>query len=379
MPAGRACSALAELIAANLLHVTGPDRYAYHDLVRAYAIELAERHDSDTERRDAIRRVLDHYVHTAYPATLLIDPNQTPTAVDPPQPGTRPETLADRQQALAWFAAEHATILAAVARATDGFESHAWQLAWSAVVYLDRSGYWHDKIAILHSALAAARRAGEHTTEARTLRSLGRTYGRLHQYDTAYAHLDDAISRYRDLGNVSGQAHAVTSYAEILEYEGRYREALVKAKEAYELSRSTEHTLGEGRALGSIGYLHALMGEYEQTIEVCQQALELFVKLDDSHGQAATCDSLGVAYQHLGHHRDAVAHFQRALDLLEESGERFFVAIVLDHLGDAYRVAGELPAARHAWLRALDIFTELGAREAEGPRGKLAPVSVDEL
>jgi DNA-binding SARP family transcriptional activator/tetratricopeptide (TPR) repeat protein len=371
VPAEQARSALAELSAANLLTVASPGRYAYHDLVRAYAIELAESHDSAADRRDAIRRVLDHYLHTAYPATLLLEPNQTLTAVDPPQPGVAPEALADRQQALAWFEAEHATIVAAVAQAADGFETHAWQLAWSAVVYLDRSGHWRDKIAVLRDALAAARRADEQTMEARTLRSLGRTYGRLHQYDKAYESLREAISRYRDLGNMGGQALSVMCCTEILVDEGRYPEALAMSEEAYELSRSIGNRRGEGRALGSIGYLHAQMGEYEQAIEVCQRALELFVKIDDPTNQAAACDSLGVAYQNLGLHREAVAHYRRALDLLEETGERFFVAIVLSHLGEAYQIAGEIPAARHAWQQALAIFTKLGAREAQGLRDKL--------
>jgi DNA-binding SARP family transcriptional activator/tetratricopeptide (TPR) repeat protein len=371
VPAERALSALVELSAANLLSEASPGRYAYHDLLRAYAIELTESHDSADDRRDALRRVLDHYVHTAYPATLLIDPNQTPTAVDSPRAGVEPEVLTDRQQALAWFEAEHAVILRAVARAVDGFESHAWQLAWSAVIYLDRSGHWQDKLTVLRGALAAARRAGERTMEARTLRSIGRTYGRLHQYHEAYKYLREALSIYRDLGNMHGQAHTVTSYAEILEYEGRYREALAMAEEAYELSRSVGNPLGEARALGSIGFLHTLMGEHEQTIGACQRALELFVKVDDPHGQAAACDSLGVAYQNLGLHRKAVAHFRHALYLLNETGERYFVAIVLSHLGDAHQVAGELPAARHAWRQALAIFTKLGAREAEGVHDKL--------
>jgi DNA-binding SARP family transcriptional activator/tetratricopeptide (TPR) repeat protein len=371
MPAEQARSALAELSAANLLTVASPGRYAYHDLVRAYAIELAESHDSAADRRDAVRRVLDHYVHTAYPAALLVEPTQTPTEVDAHRPGVVPEPFVDRQQALAWFDAEHAVILRAVARAADGFESHVWQLAWSAAIYLDRSGHWHDKIAVLRSALTAARLTDEQTMEARTLRSLGRTFGRLQQYDEAYEYLGEAIRRYRDLGNVSGQAHSITSYAEILEYEGRFQEALVMAEEAYDLLRTIENPRAEGQALSVIGDLHAQMGDYSQAIEVCQQALDRYVKIDYLHGQAAACDSLGVAYQNSGLHREAVAHYRRALDLLEETGERFFVAIVLSHLGDAYEVVGETPAARHAWLQALAIFTDLGAREAQGLRDKL--------
>ena len=371
MPAEQVRSALTELSGANLLVATRPGRYAYHDLVRAYAIELAESHESAASRDEAVRRVLDHYLHTAYPAALLVEPTQTPTAVDPPRPGVAPELFVDRQQALAWFDAERAVILQAVTRASEGFESHAWQLAWSATIYLDRGGHWQDKIAVLHGALAAARRAGESTMEARTLRSLGRAYGRFRQYDRAYEYMSEAISRYRDLGDVSGQAHSATSYAEILEHEGRYAEALVMAQEAYGLSRSIDNPRAEGQALSVVGDLYAQMGEYGRAIEVCQQALDRYIEIDYFHGQAAVCDSLGVAYQSLGNHHEALAHYRRALELLEETGERFYVAIVLSHLGDAYQIAGENPAADDAWRQALAIFTQLGAREAQGVRDKL--------
>jgi DNA-binding SARP family transcriptional activator/tetratricopeptide (TPR) repeat protein len=377
MPAGHARSALAELAAANLLIATSPGRYAYHDLVRAYAVELAESHDPAADRRDAVRRMLNHYANTAYPASLLLEPTQSPTVVDPPQPGVTPEVLTDRQQALAWFDAEHAVILRAVGRAADGFDSHGWQLAWSAMSYLDRSGHWHDRIAVLRGALATAQRADEPAMQARTLRALGLTYGRLRQYDEAYEYLHEAIRRYQEVGDVNGQAHAVVTCASILESDGRYREALAMSEQAYELSRSTDDPLGEGQALSMIGYLHALMGEHLRAIDVCRQALDLFVKLDNVHGQAAVCDSLGVAYQNLGRHRDAIAHYRRALELLQGTGERFFAAISLDHLGDAHEVAGEIPAARLAWRQALAIFTELGAREAQGLRDKLVALDVE--
>jgi DNA-binding SARP family transcriptional activator len=371
VPVPQARSALSELSAANLLSEASPGRYAFHDLVRAYALELTESEDSPEARDLALRRLLTHYVHTAYPATLVIDPNQTPTEVDPLLDGVTPEALTDRQHALAWFAAEHAVILAAISRATDGFEPLAWQLAWSAVIYLDRSGHWQDKLTALGDALAAARRVGDQIIEARTLRSMGRTYGRMHQYDAAYEMLLEALRIYRELGHVRGQAHSAATYAEILEYAGRYREALAMAEEAYELSRSIDNTLGEGRALGSIGYLHALMGDYEQSITACQRALQLFIKADDPHGQAATHDSLGVAYQNLGRQREALAAYRRALEMLEESGEKYFVALVLSHMGDAHQLAGDRPAARHAWRRALAIFTSLDARDAEEVRAKL--------
>jgi hypothetical protein len=55
---------LGELTRAHLLAEHVPGRYAFHDLLRAYATELARMHDSIDIRSAAVRRVLDHYLHT---------------------------------------------------------------------------------------------------------------------------------------------------------------------------------------------------------------------------------------------------------------------------------------------------------------------------
>jgi hypothetical protein len=53
---------LAELTRAHLLTEHQPGRYVFHDLLRAYAIEQAQLHDSAAERRAATGRLHDHYV-----------------------------------------------------------------------------------------------------------------------------------------------------------------------------------------------------------------------------------------------------------------------------------------------------------------------------
>jgi DNA-binding SARP family transcriptional activator/predicted negative regulator of RcsB-dependent stress response len=371
-PLATARAALAELSDASLLTQTVPGRYTYHDLVRVYALELTEGEDPPDERDAALSRLLDHYVHMAYPATLLIQPNQTPTAVGPPLAGVTVEQLTDRQQALAWFEAEHQVILAAVARAVSGFEPYAWQLGGSSIVYFERTGHWQDKLAVLAASLAATQRAGERTTEARTLRSLGLTYGRMRLYAPAYEHLQSALELYRELGDVEGQAHTISCLGEVLEYERRYPEALARAQEACELYRKVDNPVGEAHVISTLGYMHAMNGEHEQAIAPCLRALELFQAANDRPGQAAVYDSLGVAYQHLGRHTEAVTAYHAALEALAETGERYFVALVLSHLGDAHQVAEERPAAREAWHQALAILTELGHPDADEVRTKLA-------
>ena len=65
LPLPQARRLLDDLATAHLLTEHAPRRYACHDLLRAYARELADSHD-DTDTRDAAaRRLLDHYLHSA--------------------------------------------------------------------------------------------------------------------------------------------------------------------------------------------------------------------------------------------------------------------------------------------------------------------------
>ena len=64
-----------------------PGRYSLHDLLRAYATELAHSHDDEQQRQAARHRVLDHYLHAAHAAALLPHRSRTLIPIAPAQPG----------------------------------------------------------------------------------------------------------------------------------------------------------------------------------------------------------------------------------------------------------------------------------------------------
>jgi len=99
----QASATLDELAAACLLTEHAPGRYTFHDLLRAYAADQARTHDTDEEQHQALHRLLDHYLHTAYAADRLVHPLRDPITLAPPRPGTVPEELADDQQAWHWL------------------------------------------------------------------------------------------------------------------------------------------------------------------------------------------------------------------------------------------------------------------------------------
>src|SRR5262249_53422933 len=156
-----------------------PGRYAFHDLLRAYAAEQARIHDHDGARSAAVGRLLDHCLHTAHAAATLIDPYFAPVAAPvAPQPGVVISGPATAEEALSWFTAERPTLLAAVPLAAEpGSVTHAWQLGGALSPYLLRQGLWTAQATVCRIGLAAARRAGDTAGEANALVLLGLGYG----------------------------------------------------------------------------------------------------------------------------------------------------------------------------------------------------------
>ncbi|MEU4037333.1 AfsR/SARP family transcriptional regulator [Streptomyces collinus] len=140
VPAARGL--LTELSRLHLVNEHTPGRYAFHDLLRAHAAELAHTEHDGPARRAAVDRLFRHYLHTAHAAGLLIAPYADGIPLDPAPADTRPEPLADDERALAWLTAEHAVLLAVVhAAAHSGAERLACLLVSSLERYFDRQAH----------------------------------------------------------------------------------------------------------------------------------------------------------------------------------------------------------------------------------------------
>jgi tetratricopeptide (TPR) repeat protein len=365
-------SSRAELTRASLITEPTPGRYTWHDLLRAYATELAAE-DLESERRAALNRLLDHYTHTAHAAARLLDPARDPIALVHPQPATTPEGLTDHGQAMAWFTAEYPVLLAAVDHAAaTGFDTHTWQLAWTLRTFLDRRGHWHDWVAVQQAAVAAAERLGDPAARARAHLLLAFAHSKLGRYDEARTQLQHALHVTVQAGDLAGQARTHHNFVHLWGRQGRYSEALDHAHHELDLYRATGNRHGHARALNAIGWCHAELGNHRQALVACQEALPLLQEYGDRLGEAATWDSLGYAHHRLGDHAQAITCYQRAIDVYHDIGDRYYQAETLSHLGDTQRAAGNPQPAKTAWQQALAILDELDHPESDQVRAKLA-------
>lgn len=368
---------LAELVQTQLIvHDAARDRFSFHDLLRAYAVERANLTDGPAERRAAVTRALDHSLHTAYAASRLMYPSRDPIVLGPAAPGVVPEQLTGEDDARTWVEAEQRSVLAAIRAAADhGLDTHGHQLPWTLATYLDQRGDWRTALAIQRFALAAAERLGNPTEQARANRALGLFHSRLTEYDAASRHLGRTLDLYRQLGDRANEAHTFHTLSWLFEQQGRYPQARDHAARALELFRAAEHRAGEGLALNALGWLSSLCGDHATALTHCQQALDLNRELGNESGAASAWDSLGYAHHHLARYTEAIECYQRALVIRQRSDQQYSQATTHDCLGDVYSTMNEQEQAALHWRRAVEILDELGHPRADAIRAKTAELS----
>ncbi|MBU2668099.1 helix-turn-helix transcriptional regulator [Actinoplanes bogorensis] len=364
---------LAELIRFHLVREHRPGRYELHDLLRAYAAELAGTDETAAGRGSALRRTVDHYVRIAAAAAGLLLPHRDPVAVPEGEPGVVPVCVEDRDAAMGWFADEHQVLLAVLDIAMRP-ELDAYVEPWcqSFVAFASLRGHWADELRGHRAALTVAERHGDRARQGRGHLGIAIVHLRLSDPETAERHFRLALDAYEKVGDLVGAGHVNSNLARLKDAADRPGEALVLGWAALQQYTAAGHGVFRARALSGLGWYQAKAGDHAGALRSGLEALTLLRDIGDRDGEAATLDTLGYAYGQAGDHTEAVAHYQRAASLHHDMGDRYNEALVLSHIGDSERELGLTERARTTWTAALEILTDLGHQDAEGLRRRLS-------
>ncbi|MDS0132567.1 MULTISPECIES: BTAD domain-containing putative transcriptional regulator [unclassified Amycolatopsis] len=372
-PPRRTAKVLSMLEEASLLTRRAGGRYAMHDLIRDYATATAERDLPLGERRAALDRVLDFYAHTAHAADHRVDPHRQAVRLAAPAPGVEPGSPSDDAEAMAWFDAEHANLLAAQ-RAAAGLGRHdvVWHLAWSLHTFQNRRGMLHDRLVVWQAALEATEHLSDPSVHIRAHRLIGDVFMYFRRHDEAVEHLGEAaaLAAKHEDPTEEGLIHHGLSW--VWQLRGDDRQALEHATRALAVFRTLDRPVWEARELNQVGWFAARTGDFETARSHCTAALALHRRHGESDGEADTLDSLGYIEHHTGHHAAAIDYYQRALTVYRERGNTFQVADTLSCLGLPHAALGHHDQARAAWQEALELFRQQGrTHDAERVRREL--------
>jgi tetratricopeptide (TPR) repeat protein len=380
IPRDEARTLLRELARCNLVTEHARGRFAFHDMLRAYAAEQAVAREGPAECRATVRRLLDHYLRTGLTTARLLDPTRNTITLPAAAPGVLPEEPESYREAWAWLEAENAVLLAAINQAAhNGFDAHAWQMPWSVETFFSRQGRWHDMVGVNHTALQAAVRLGDIAGQAYTHSGLGRAYALLGMADDAEKHLSLALELFEQVPEEqTGKARTHINMGTAFGRQRRFDEAIRHAERARDLYRDAGHKAGFAGATNNIGWYTYHLGFYEQALVLCEESLAAFREVGSLFGAAHATDSLACAHLGLGHHEQAFSLLREAHEVFIEIGDRLNQAEILRHLGEALASGGDHDAARDTWQQALQVLEELGHSDAELVRAELQRLDAED-
>jgi DNA-binding SARP family transcriptional activator/tetratricopeptide (TPR) repeat protein len=374
----QAGAALRELTRSHMVAEHLPARFSFHDLLRAYAVDQAERYDDEPERRAALHRTLDHYLHTAMTATVRFYPHRAPLRMAAPQPGVIPADFSAKEQAMAWFDAEAPVLIALITQAhAEGFDVHAWQIPWALSPFFSRRGRLQEYVASQQIALSAARRLDDQLAQAHAYHLLGQAQAWLNDYDAAEPNARQSLDIFRDLGDRAGEAAVLNGLSIMLERQERYPEALALALDALRMLKAAGHWWAQGTLENTAGWLYAHLGQYDEALTHCQRALGLHRESGYRGGAGDALDSLGFIYRHLGDYTRSREQYGQAVATYREIGDHFHEGQSLAALGETYAAQGDLAAAQEAWRQSLAILDRLPHALADEIRAKLEHLDAD--
>jgi tetratricopeptide (TPR) repeat protein len=359
----RAGRLLDRLARAHLIHPTGPGRSGMHDLLRAYARELAAA-EHEKERRAALTRLFDCYLQTAAGAMDALFPAERQSRPRIPPSAAPSPLMAGAAAALAWLDAERENLVSVAVHSADhGWSGHATRLAGTLFRYLETGGHHREAVTVHSCARRAARAIGDRGAEAIALTNLGLVDLRQGRYPQATGYLREALALHREAGDQAGESRALHNIGIANFEQGGYRQAAGHFQEALTLYRGLGNRVSEARALNNLGLVDTRLGRYQQAVGNLQRALALCRDVGNSAVEAYAVLNLGDVDLRQGRYPQATSHFQQALALFRQTGDRTGEAYALTALGNAAPRQAQLSAVYHE--QALALFRETGDRSGE--------------
>jgi tetratricopeptide (TPR) repeat protein len=398
---GRARQLLDDLVGAHLLEQTAPDRYQFHDLLRAYATDQAHTEESPVRREASLKRVLDWYLHTADSAQTWISPGEARLSLAAAASSVPPLVFTDFNAAVDWSEREHPTFPHLVRAATAaGLDAYTWRTAIAQWNVLPPSASYADWPAVGLAGLEAAERSDEQAAritlltllgvscrqlnrltesldhhrralslasacaarfdEARSLNLIGLIHLRTRQLDLAEEHFTQAWRSFQEQGEPHRAAMALSSIARALLAAGHLPEAAAAARQALAAHRATNSRQSIGNALNIAAELHRERGELDEARRAIDEALDIALTLRDHTLEGYWLLTLGDIQRTAGAYGEALISYQRSAMLHRRLGDRSREALAWGGTGQTYAALGRPGEAAAFHRQAAAVHGDLG-------------------
>ena len=354
---------LAVLIRAHLVQETGSARYRMHDLLRAYAAELAV---AEPTARAALTRLVAYYQSAASVAMDVLHPADRYRRPPVPPPTGPIPPLGTEEQAREWLDAQRANLVATVALAAGGgWPGEARLLARTIHTHLSVGGHSEDLVAVHGHAVRAARQEGDRRAEATADNDLGGAYMLLGWYAEAATRFRLALAAFEETADIAGQAKVLSNIGWVHAEHGRYPEALDHYQRSLARYQEVGDRHGEAVLLGWVGLELGRAARYPEAIDHFQRARARNRELGSAMREVEALSDLGQVLIWAGRHDETLTHSREGIELARRIGDRLHEPDLLTNLAEGLAATGRPDEALHHYDCALALATEIGQRHVQ--------------
>ncbi len=367
---------LAGLAQSHLLEPVARDRYRFHDLLRIYAAECAERDESLVATDLAVRRLLRWFLASAVAAREVLTPELGPIEIEP-SPDHPPFSPTDYEDAQAWTNRQLPALADMLRLAVDrGLDASAATLATALGSLCHCTSRWPEWLRITEIGLAAAERAGDRLSVAR----LHNDAGVVHHF---LGHGDQAVARHRQAAEMltelaargEGNQQAIAANLAVAYLMmGRRLDALPLLQDALVIARRQDNMFVESAVAESLSAVLSKLGRHDEAIEHGRRGVDLARQTGSEHMLAHGIGQLGGTFRHAGRADEAVPYLDDALALWRVLGDRWGEVHTMHSLARTLRDTGDVDRARQLLTEALQLVetSRLFDRKAAEMRSLLA-------
>ncbi|MEY9859768.1 tetratricopeptide (TPR) repeat protein [Catenulispora sp. GAS73] len=239
-PTAQTRSMLDVLTGAHLLEQTGPARFQLHDLLRAFAADVAEADEPDAERQQALERLVHWYLYSADAGYQMLQ-NLEPSLLTAARPadGVEPERFTGQSAAVDWYAIERANLQALLQTLEQtGQHAAAWRLAATIQPLLYAYGSADDRMPVAQAELRAAEAWGDASARGRALRDMAIAERLAAKLEPAGEHYRQALTVFSRLGDTAGRLYAANGLGLTLTALGEFDQAAGEFTEAVKMAHA---------------------------------------------------------------------------------------------------------------------------------------------
>ncbi|SDH19015.1 Predicted ATPase [Lentzea fradiae] len=356
-------TALDQLAGACLLEATGYERYRFHDLLRAYAVDCAQSKISQEDQLAAVQRVCEWYLRMTYECALMTA-HDTTLLFELPRTGEPP--FASHGEAARWYAEEKSNLEAAVhAAAGTGQRRTAWRLATVLERIYATHNHFNDWRSTSQAGLECARELGLRAEQAAMHDSLGRLCRMTMRLDEAVTHHAAAVATYRDLGDLPNVVKGLNGLGWVHLFRHRLAEARATLSEALAAAGELADREWLPTVLYSLGYTCAQLGLLDEADAHLTRSVRIFRELGSRLYESMALTAISYAARERGDAATSLEIASEAVAISREMANRLWEATALLYLGKAERAAGEPGAALVSYQASAVLCRQNGDRSRE--------------